>query len=85
MVLSGHRKKMVEEKKMVPAAALLVLVLAACGGSVEAEPPACPAALQTLRYSEPTPDPTGTSEATATGCVTPAGQRAALSSVWCCQ
>lgn len=64
----------------------LALALAACGGSVEADPsPACPSYLQTLRYAEPTRDPSGTSEATATGCVTPAGQRAQLSTVWCCQ
>lgn len=62
----------------------LALALTACGGSVEAEPPACPDHLNTLRYSEPTPDPTGTSEAAITACLTPEGERALVSKVWCC-
>lgn len=72
--------------RRVALATLAVALATGCGGSVEADPsPACPTYLQTLRYAEPTRDPSGTSEATATGCVTPAGQRAQLSTVWCCQ
>lgn len=69
------------------ASLLLLLVAAACGGSADAEPPPpeCPAYLHTLRFSEPTLDPTGTSEETATRCVTPEGKPAVFSEVWCCQ
>lgn len=65
----------------------LALLLTACGGSVEQAdpPPECPTYLHTLRFAEPTLDPSGTSAETATRCITPDGTPAVFSEVWCCQ
>lgn len=66
----------------------IALLLSACGGSVEAEPPApaCESPLHVVRYSSPVRDPGGTAETQSVECVQPGGwSHDGLSRVWCCE